>query len=396
MGVSHWTIYGVAVLMITPTLIKSLRPGEVVRDTLIPGLHIKGHKTGQSWMLYYRSKEGIKRRPKLGDSQVLTLAQARDIARTMLAQIAAGQDPSQENREPTVDELWERVVLACYASGKQWDKEAQRLYDAHIRKTSFAAAKIRTVSPAILWALREKMSATPVEFNRLLAVLAKAFKMAERWDLRMAGTNPCKKIDKYRETSRNRFATVEELRRLGVLLAREEQTDPYGVAFIRLMLLTGARPSELAKANWLHMEPYRLQLPDGKTGARTIHLSETARKLILELSVRADGLIVGPQPTVLWRRLRKQIGCPDLWLRDLRRTFATIGLSHGIGVGILSELLGHRSAQTTKIYAKLMMPTVLRASVEVVADYIQTTLTSDFSSEDRMPAPQPDQASPSR
>jgi integrase len=55
----------------------------------------------------------------------------------------------------------------------------------------------------------------------------------------------------------------------------------------------------------------------------------------------------------LWEKVSAEAGCPDLWARDLRRTFATVGMSSGIKMDTISELLNHKSVQTTKLYAKL-------------------------------------------
>jgi integrase len=72
------------------------------------------------------------------------------------------------------------------------------------------------------------------------------------------------------------------------------------------------------------------------------------------LPKREDGLIFGiKMPSHLWRKIRKEAGCEDLWARDSRRTFATIGMSNGVKMDTVSELLNHSSVQTTKTYAKL-------------------------------------------
>ena len=47
--------------------------------------------------------------------------------------------------------------------------------------------------------------------------------LAEQWGLRPDGSNPTRHVRKYRETKRERYLTMEELRQLGRTLA-EAQT----------------------------------------------------------------------------------------------------------------------------------------------------------------------------
>src|SRR3954468_941364 len=65
--------------------------------------------------------------------------------------------------------------------------------------------------------------------------------LAERWDLRPPGSNPCRGVDRYPEKRRERFLSAAELARLGAVLEEEEPHDPFVVLAIRLLLLTGAR-----------------------------------------------------------------------------------------------------------------------------------------------------------
>ena len=76
--------------------------------------------------------------------------------------------------------------------------------------------------------------------------------------------------------------------------------------------------------------------------------------LIQALPPSLDGTLIGcKMPVRLWAKIRKEAGFPDLRMRDLRRTFATVGMSAGFKMDQLAEILGQRSTQTTKIYAKL-------------------------------------------
>ncbi len=75
----------------------AMRSGQRVelRDDAVPGLHVVVTKAGAaSFAIRYRAPAG-QRRLRLGRYGVLTVDQARRLARTKLAQVAAGQDPAQ-------------------------------------------------------------------------------------------------------------------------------------------------------------------------------------------------------------------------------------------------------------------------------------------------------------
>jgi integrase len=133
--------------------------------------------------------------------------------------------------------------------------------------------------------------------------------MAEQWDERAAGSNPCRHIKKYAEASRERFLSAEELTAFSEALAtveRDNAEPPCALAAIRLLILTGCRLSEILSLRWewVDEEQACLRLPDSKTGAKTIPLGAPALKLLIELprqggspyvlpAARGDGHFIG-------------------------------------------------------------------------------------------------------
>jgi integrase len=110
-----------------------------------------------------------------------------------------------------------------------------------------------------------------------------------------------------------------------------------------------------------------LTLPDSKYGEpRTIHLSDAALSLIATLPRNGERIFAGLGADALrgcWERVRDAAGVRDLRLHDLRRSFASVVLSPGVGLSQVSQLLGHKSAQTTRAYAYL----VQEAAADAVA-----------------------------
>jgi integrase len=163
-----------------------------------------------------------------------------------------------------------------------------------------------------------------------------------------------------------RFLSPKEIAQLATALAAEvDQTgNPYPAAAIRLLLLTGARRSEIVGLRWSYVDVERrcLHLPDSKTGAKVIFLSPPALELLTRLprdtanpfvfpGKRAASGIVGVDK--IWFRVRAAAGLPDVRLHDLRHSFASMAAGGGLSLPVIGALLGHKHAATTARYAHL-------------------------------------------
>jgi integrase len=109
--------------------------------------------------------------------------------------------------------------------------------------------------------------------------------LAEEWGLREDGSNPCRHVKRYREQRRERYLSRDELQRLGAALIdsqNERIETPFALAAIGLLLLTGARLTEILTLRWnyVDLEKAVLRLADSKTGAKTIYLNDAAIKLL--------------------------------------------------------------------------------------------------------------------
>lgn len=92
---------------------------------------------------------------------------------------------------------------------------------------------------------------------------------------------------------------------------------------------------------------------------------------LLEPRRKSEGPLLGIEsPRAQWDILRKEAGCPDLRLHDLRRTFASAALTAGYSLNQIGELLGHASPQTMAGYAYLM-PQPAALAVEAIANKLE-------------------------
>lgn len=358
----------------TPNAIAAMTPGSTLKDETVRGLQLRAFQTTKTWVVYYRSKAGVQRRPRLGDYPTLSLADARKAARTLLARVALGEDPSAtweaDRATPTVNDLCDRYA-AEYAPGKRTGHVDVRQLALHVRP---AIGTLRLNDPALdrgVADLFAKLSKTrPTGANRLLALLSKMFNLAETWKFKPRGTNPVFGVARNREARRHRYVTPDEARRIATRLYELGDTAPLMVLVIQLLALTGARRGELG-GRVMHRTGNVLRLVDHKTDrtgdARMIHLPDYAVALIEDNRLDGQRLPSPDYITHFWTgEVCEVLGLVDLHLHDLRHTFASVALSQsGKTLGTVGALLGHKSVQTTHGYAHLMSDEARRDANDV-------------------------------
>lgn len=335
--------------------IKAAVAGDVLRDATVRGLHLRCFPESKGFYLFYRTKAGQQRKPKLGNHGQITLAQARKVAQEMLAEVAAGRDPSaaraEERAEPTVADLWKEYYQR-HASRIKSGKTYERQWNQHV-EPRLGRLKVKDVTFPMIADMHEAMAATPIEANRVLAFVSAMFGYACR-PLEWLDRSPVRGVKRYKETKRRRYMSGEETARIAEILDREAGDNPASVAFLYLLILTGARKGEIASARWDWIKGNVIHLPDSKTGEKQVYLPEPAMDVLARLP-RTSGTITGIlTPQKLWERIRTEAGCPDLRMHDLRHSFASAAMSAGLSLAQIGELLGHKSTQTTKRYAHLV------------------------------------------
>jgi integrase len=117
---------------------------------------------------------------------------------------------------------------------------------------------------------------------------------------------------------------------------RSRTLDPFAVAAIRLLILTGARLREILDAQWQHVDLERgvIFLPDSKTGRKPVYLSAAAQSVLASLP-RVNGnphIIPGERESAPkadlkkpWAAVTKAASLDGVRLHDLRHSFASIG-----------------------------------------------------------------------
>ena len=357
--------------------IKAAQPGDILRDANIKGLHLRCFPTQKVFYLYYRTKVGIRRTPKLDAYGKITLAQARAAAQDLLMQVAAGKDPMAEREtakaEWTLADLW-KEWRAKRGAKKKSEKEDQRLWDKKLQ--GLADKRLSEIDYQACYKLHADLTKeTPITANRVLALLSTLMNFAVA-PLRMMEKNPTEGIEHNQETKRKRYMTAGEAVKIyeGMLAAADK--EPASIAFLWLLLLSGARKGEIAKAKWTQLRGTKLVLKEHKaegTGDdRVIHLAPEAMEVLAKLPRVLGGTITGiKDPKKLWDTIRTDAGCPDLRMHDLRHSFASAAISAGKSLPQIGELLGHHDAQTTMRYAHLVDEAAASATADAASQIMR-------------------------
>ncbi len=295
---------------------------------------------------------------------------------------------------------------------------------------ALGSRRVVDLQPADIAKLHRSLRGTPYLANRVLALLGSFFGYAERQGERPRHSNPAYDIEPYRELSRERFLTPAEIARLGGALTtaakvglsvppemqgksrgmsakrrakltgrkrgpykrkekapRIQPANPFAVAAIRFLILTGWREREALTLKWadLDLERSLATLPDTKTGKSTRIIGAPARLLLDELPRIEKSPYVFPgqspdKPLVeinrLWYAVRHAAKLDGVRLHDLRHSFASVSASSGGSLLMIGKLLGHKESATTAKYAHLL-PDPVKAAADAASSQVAAWLNGE-------------------
>jgi len=397
---------------ITKRTVNSLKAGEkefTAWDDAVTGFGLRVRPSGaMSYVVVYRAgpgRGGPVRRYTIATVGKITPEDARARAKVVLGAVAHGQDPARQKTDeraaPTVAELADRFMTE-HVGPKRKRGTAQFYRDIldRIVKPSLGTTKADKLSRQQVGKLHSSLADTPFQANRVLAVLGSMYAFAERSNIVPEGVNPARRIEKFKETRRERYLTVEELERLGSAIREAETTgipwvidetkpnakhlpdsgkrftkiNKFAAGALRLLLLTGCRLREILNLQWEHADLERglLFLPDSKSGRKTVILNASAVAVLNQLEKISPYVVPGddlgkPRPDLHrpWRAITRRAGLEGVRLHDLRHTYASVGAGTGLGLPIIGRLLGHTQAATTARYAHLDNDPLRRASEDI-------------------------------
>lgn len=367
-------------LKLTKSSIEALRAGEkdtVYWDTELKGFGVRVHPSGKKTYITQSVDKatGKKRKSTLGATYTLTTAQAREKAKeSILSNIRGAERLKVVQSQITLNELWSsfqdgiahrckrRTVKEYESSFRNWvspligsrrvidltRSDVQKFID-NVMNGERKAVHSEKVKGGVYPALHAK--------STLSAMLSFAV------DRDIVPQNVCLQVKLKQPKGRDRSLSVEELGRLGGVLDSEKSSvlNPMALAIIKLLLLTGARKTEICSLKWeyLDLDHGIARLPDSKTGAKVIELPPEAVAILRSQlpvtgspwvfpATRGTSHYQGLQK--VWQRVRPDCALTDVKLHDMRHTYGTWAIEIGTDVYTVGKILSHSNVRMTERY----------------------------------------------
>lgn len=278
--------------------------------------------------------------------------------------------------------LW--MELKAKPNKRTWKRDESR-WDQYLKPWS--KRKLTSISRQEVIKLRNdiRISNGPYAANDTVAFVASLYRYATEFDY--GGRNPAARIERFAEQERERYLLPSEfplwhaaVRNLRCNEARD---------FFLLALWTGIRREAILSMRWENLDLdhgiWRIPQEISKSKrAQIVYLSNEALTILRTRRAFVKGKWVLPSPNgsksghyadpkAAWAKVLKESGITDLRIHDLRRTIASWMAEGGTNLHIIGQVLGHRSQQATRIYARLG-GTAARAAVNNAVAALKETL----------------------
>lgn len=329
-------------------------------DLALTGFVIRVRSSGKkTFEIVYRSNSGKRGRYKIGKVGLISLAEARSKARTLLCSIEQGSNPAAERRAhraaETFAELFEDY-LNFHAKPKL---KARSIADIEYNFRSvilpaFGKRRVADIKRADVIRLIEGIGITrlaPVRSNHIRSMLTGIFNFAVQREIVTA--SPCVGLPaKFKETSRTRVLSDAEIK---IFWSVTESQAPVIRDLFRMLLLLGQRSYETRQMAWAQIKEGIWTIPASVTKAgreQRIPLPKLALEILARNRNNSPVVFPVEGAAIKWiqkasYRIRdemsRELGGNSLpWTpHDLRRTCAT-GLERlGIAPAVIAEVLNH-------------------------------------------------------
>lgn len=345
-------------------------------DETITGFVLECRRSGgKSYYLRYQDPAGRQRQLRIGAANDLSFEQARKQAIRLRSEIVLGGDPAAKKAKTKAIPIYADLASQHLAHAKTYQRSyysTERIIENHVlpRWEKLRLDEIKQQDVAKWLAEKRQSGLAPASVEKIRSMFSRSFVLAKQWE--MFDGNPVVNVPRLKfNNARERYLSAEEAKLLLLACAcsPNKQLEP----IVHLLLLTGARKSELLKAEWRHidLDNRMWTLPMTKNGkVRHVPLAHAAVAVIKKLP-RHDGcLYLFPNSQTMlpikdfktsWQKARKEAGLDDVCVHSLRHTAASWLIANGVDIYTTSKILGHSSVASTTRYAHVENKSLLSA-----------------------------------
>jgi site-specific recombinase XerD len=370
-----------AALDATFCLLAQCEPGKKKTDywdTAITGFVLEVRPNGgKTYYLRYFDQRRRQRQHKIARYGDITFAQAKKEAARLRSEVVLHGDPAKNREElraiPTYADLAQQHLDHAKATQKAHEN-TERIVRIHLLPRWGKTHLDEVTQQEVTKWLAEKRAEglAPATVEKIRVTLGRSFELAIAWEVPGATRNPTKGIQrKPLNNARDRFLSAAEAKRLHTAVAKSRNKQLRHI--VGLLLLTGARVSELLHAQWQHVDPERRLwlIPQSKNGrARHVPLSHAALDVIAVLPrfERCPYLVPNPKTKKPytdikhpWQTARREAKLYDLRIHDLRHSAASFMINEGVDLYAVGKVLGHLNHASTQRYSHLANDRLLAA-----------------------------------
>lgn len=339
-------------------------------DTNVKNLCVIVTDTGSKTFYVRKVIDGRSRRVRLGTFPDLSVENARKKALQVKAAIAEGDNPyeleKQKKEELSLNELFDVYFERHSIRHKKPNTQrADRYLFRNYLQERYGHRKLSSLRRDEIERFHDLLRKDKGLYtaNRMLALLRGMLNKAIEWGY-LRSENPAAYVKAFREKSRDRFLTGEELPRF--LRALDEEPNEDMRHYFTLSLLTGARKRNLLAMRWdeldLGREVWRIEDTKNHEPQDVYLCSEAIEILRDRKQKRQDSPYVFPgtgitghivEPKSAWRRILQRADIENLRIHDLRRTLGSYQAISGSSLTIIGKSLGHKSMAATQVYSRL-------------------------------------------
>ena len=370
---------------LTAKAIAAAKPGTreyTLWDGTLAHFGVRVQPSGVKSFIVQTRVNGRMRKLTLGRFPEIGVGKARREAAALLARLWGGETVASPRK--TLAPVF-RDFASRYRERRKhrWKASSLKTFDGYLRHRlmpAFGKMRLDAIDHRHVSAWFDAASADkPGAANRAFEILRAMLKTARQWgELGEHVPDACANIVRNPRRPVARFLDRDELERLGTVLDTHKAKQPWPVAAIRLLTLTGARLSEILNLKWDEIgergeDGASARIEDSKTGPRTVWLGPEAASVLAGLPRPEEATRVFPEALTssrlytFWVSVRDEAGLPGLRIHDCRHTWASQGVMNGVGLTTVGRLLGHRQRDTTAIYAHLDDATLRDAAAQAAA-----------------------------